>query len=268
MVNYNVIIAPMNILTATKRSKKDMLGAIRSNGMIPAVVYGVRVENTMISVPVANFEKILKIAGESSTIVLEIKDNATKDTVKKGLSATPEHKGQVETSKKIDVLIHDIQLDPIKGNPIHIDFLAIDMNKPVEVAIPIEFIGLAPAEKDGLGVLVKVLHEVEIEALPKDLPHNVTVDVSILLALGDQIHVKDIILPKGVSMKTNIDEVVALIAAIKEEPVEEAPVDLSAIEVEKKGKQDEEGATVEGEATPASSHDNPKAGGEKAEKAK
>lgn len=219
----------MNILTATKRSKTDKLAFIRNNGMIPAVVYGVRVENTMISVPNANFEKILKIAGESSTIILEIKGDESKK----------------EISKKVDVLIHDIQLDPVKGNPRHIDFLAIDMNKEVEVSIPIEFIGAAGAEKDGLGVLVKVLHEIEIEALPKDLPHNVTVDVSTLLALGDQIHVKDIIIPKGVKMITHVDEVVALIAAIKEEPVEEVPVDLSAIEVEKKGKQDEEGAEAE-----------------------
>lgn len=224
--SFNVIIAPMNTLTATKRSKKDLLGKIRSNGMIPAVVYGVRVENTMISVPAVDFEKVLKIAGESSTIMLEIKgDEATK-----------------EASKKVDVLIHDMQVDPIRGFPTHIDFLAIDMNKPVEVTIPVEFIGIAPAEKESLGVLVKVLHEIEVEALPKDLPHNVVVDVSTLVDLNDQIHIKDIALPKGVTMKTDAGEVVALISAIKEEVAEEAPVDLSAIEVEKKGKKDEEGA--------------------------
>lgn len=217
----------MNILTATKRSKADKLGFIRSNGMIPAVVYGVRVENLSISVPAAQFEKILKIAGESSTIVLEVKGDESKK----------------EAPKKVDVLIHDIQVDPIKGFPIHVDFLAIDMNKPVEVTIPVEFIGIAPAEKDGLGVLVKVIHEIEIEALPKDLPHNVTVDVTTLLALNDQIHIKDITLPKGVKMITDSEEVVALIAPIKEEVVEEALVDLSAIEVEKKGKREEETET-------------------------
>lgn len=225
IANYNVIIVHIMILTATKRSKNDNLGVIRNNGMIPAVVYGVRVENTMISVPTVNFEKILKVAGESSTIVLEIKGD---------------EKGK-ELSQKVDVLIHDMQVDPIKGFPIHVDFLAIDMNKAIEVKVPVEFIGIAPAEKEGLGVLVKVLHEVEIEALPKDLPHNVTVDVSVLVALSGQIHVKDIILSKGVTMITHSDEVVALIGAIKEEPKEEAPVDLSAIEVEKKGKQEEEG---------------------------
>ncbi|HLP86550.1 MAG TPA: 50S ribosomal protein L25 [Candidatus Paceibacterota bacterium] len=221
----------MNTLTATKRSKTDKLGDIRTNGMIPAVVYGVRVENTMISVPAIDFEKVLKIAGESSTILLDIKG----DESGKG------------ASKKVDVLIHEIQSDPIKGFPIHIDFLAIDMNKSVKVNIPIEFTGVAPAEKDGLGVLVKTLHEVEIEALPKDLPHNVVVDLSVLALLDDQIHVESITLPKGVKMITDASEVVALITPIKEEVVEEAPVDLSAIEVEKKGKKDEEGAEAPAE---------------------
>ncbi len=210
-------------LTATKRSKTEKLGAVRSNGMVPAVVYGARVENTSISVSSALFLKVLKVAGESSTIILEL--------------ASGDEKGKTQ---KIDVLIHDVQVDPIKGHPIHIDFLAIDMNKPVEIMIPLEFTGVAPADKNGLGVLVKVLHEVEIAALPKDLPHTISVDVSSLLALNDQIHIKDIALPTGVKMMTDIEEVVALIAAMKEEVVEETPVDLASIEVEKKGKKEEE----------------------------
>lgn len=230
---FNVIIAPMNTLTATKRSKADKLGDIRSNGMIPAIVYGVRVENTMLSVPAVDFEKILKVAGESSTILLEIKEDDNEKTASTDKTIEP---------RKVDVLIHDVQVDPIRGFTTHVDFLAIDMNKPVEVTIPVEFIGVAPAEKESLGVLVKVMHEIEVEALPKDLPHNVTVDLSILTALDDQIHIKDITLPKGVKMITDENEVIALIAPIKEEVVEEAPVDLSTIEVDKKGKKDEEGA--------------------------
>jgi large subunit ribosomal protein L25 len=220
---FNVIILSMNKLTATKRSKTDRLAIVRSNGMVPGVVYGARVENQMISVSSVEFEKILKVAGESSTIVLEIEGDK-----------------KTGTSQKIDVLIHDMQVDPVKGFPIHVDFLAVDMNKPIEVTIPVEFIGTAIAEKNSLGVLVKVMHEIEIEALPKDLPHNVVVDVSTLAVLDDQIHISDIKLPKGVTMKTPMDEVIALIAPIKEEKEEETVVDLSSIEVEKKGKKEEE----------------------------
>lgn len=213
----------MNTLTATKRSKTEKLSTIRNNGMVPAVVYGAQVENQPISVLSTDFVKILKIAGETSTIVLDIAPANEK-----------------EKATKIDVLIHEVQVDPVKGFPIHVDFLAVDMNKPVEVAIPLTFVGIAKAEKDGLGTLVKVLHEIEIEALPKDLPHDIEVDVTVIGTLEDLIHVKDIKLPKGVTLITDGEEVVALVAAAKEEKEEEAVVDLSAIEVEKKGKKEEE----------------------------
>jgi large subunit ribosomal protein L25 len=206
----------MNKLTATKRSKTDKLSAIRSNGMVPAVVYGARVENTLIFVPSTDFTKLLKIAGETSAIVLEI-----------------------EGSQKIDVLIHDLQVDPVKGYPIHIDFLAIDMNKPIEVTVPLVFEGVSQAEKDGLGTLVKALFEIDVKALPKDIPHEVKVDISSLVTLEDQIHVKDIVLPAGVTVLTDEDEVIALVSVVKEEEEETGPVDLSAIEVEKKGKKEE-----------------------------
>lgn len=213
----------MNTLTATKRSKTDKLATVRSNGMVPAVVYGARVENTSISVPSVEFIKVLNAAGESSTVALDLE------------------------GKKIDVLIHDVQVDPVRGFPIHVDFLAIDMNKKVKVMVALEFVGVAPAEKAGLGSLVKVLHEIEIEALPKDLPHTIPVDVTGLETLQNQVHVRDIKAPAGVSIITDTDEVVALVAAAKAEKVETeaAPVDLSAIEVEKKGKKEEEAPAAE-----------------------
>ncbi len=210
------MVMNMNKLTATMRSKTDKLVDIRKNGMVPAVVYGARVENTTISVPSVDFEKVLRVVGESNTLTLELKD------------------------KKVEVLIHEIQRDPVKSFPVHIDFLAIDVNKPIEVVVPIEFIGIAPAEKNGFGVLVKTLHEIEVEALPKDLPHNIEVDLITLENLDDQIRVEDIKAPKGVTIKTNGEEVIAIIAAIKEEVEETPAADLSSIEVEKKGKKEDE----------------------------
>src|SRR5574343_146058 len=112
------MVINMNKLTATMRSKTDKLVDIRKNGMVPAVVYGARVENTTISVPSVDFEKVLRVVGESNTLTLELKD------------------------KKVEVLIHEIQRDPVKSFPVHIDFLAIDANKPIEVVVPIEFIGI------------------------------------------------------------------------------------------------------------------------------
>jgi large subunit ribosomal protein L25 len=140
----------------------------------------------------------------------------------------------------LNTLIHDIQVNPITDEPIHADFLVIDINKAIKVNIPVEFEGVSNAVKGGLGTLVKVLHEIEIEALPKDLPHNLVVDISKLETVDDQILVSDIVLPKGVTMITPTEEVVASIALQKEEVEESAPIDLSAIEVEKKGKKEEE----------------------------
>jgi large subunit ribosomal protein L25 len=115
----------------------------------------------------------------------------------------------------------------------------------VEVAVPLEFVGESPAVKAGAN-LVKVLHELAIEADPVNLPHELTVDVSILTELGQQIHAGDLKLPAGVTLTVAPEEVVALIQEVEEEAPEEAvPADLSAIEVEGKGKE----AGEEGEAT-------------------
>lgn len=212
------------ILTANLRNKEDKLDDLRNNGILPAVVYGSKVKNTLISISSIDFIKILKIAGETSTVLLEIKGN-------EALS---------EPVKKVDVLIHEIQYDPIKGTPVHVDFLAIDINRPVEVTVPLEYIGIAPAEKNGLGILVKVLYEIVVEALPKDLPQSIKVDLSTLENLDDQIHVENIIVANSIKILTDADEVVALISPMREEKIEETVVDLSSIEVEKKGKQEDD----------------------------
>ncbi|MEI6400115.1 MAG: 50S ribosomal protein L25 [bacterium] len=202
-------------ITATKRSKADKLDQLRINGMVPAVVYGANTEVTSLAIESRILVKAWKEAGESTPVALSY------------------------DSEKKNVLFQDVQFHPVKGHIMHVDFLAVDMNKPVEVAIQLEFVGVAPAEKNNLGTLVKVLHEVEVEALPKDLPHTLEVDISTLVDLDTQITVADIKLPAGVTMITDGEEVVALVAAQKEESEESAPLDLSAIEVEKKGKKEE-----------------------------
>ena len=164
------------------------------------------------------FDKAFKEAGESSTIHLVLPDT------------------------ELDVLIHDVQLDPVKHIPMHADFLVVDMNKPIEVAVPLEFVGVAPAVKGNLGVLTKVMHEIEVRGLPKNIPHQIEVDISVLETLENQIHVKDLKMPNGVEVMAEADEVIALVSAVKEEVEETAPIDLSTIEaVDQKGKKEEEG---------------------------
>ncbi len=205
----------MTTLHATKRAADQKLDILRAAGTIPAVIYGAGItEPLSISVEREIFKKAWKSAGHSTAITLDV------------------------DGKNYDVLIHDFQIDPATDGVIHADFMALDKLKKVTVSVELEFVGVAPAVKSGLGVLEKMLYEIEVEALPKDLPHNITVDVSTMIDADSQIHVKDLTIPTGVEVKNDTDEVVAVITEFKEE-VESAPIDLASIEVAKKGKQEE-----------------------------
>ncbi len=221
---YNVV--SMITLEVEKRDSKASLSEIRKAGKIPAVFYGKKEAATSIMLPKAIFEKTLKEAGESTIVHLK----------GEGIS--------------VDALIHEVDLDPVTDKPRHADFYAIEKDKKLEVKIPLEFIGVAPAVKDLGGILVKVMHEVEIEALPKDLPHELTIDISSLTTFQSVITAGDLKLPAGVTLKAKPEEIVASVYEPKEEVVE-VPVDLSAIEVAKKGKEAKEGEGAESEAPAA-----------------
>lgn len=214
-------------IKAKKRDEAVDSMELRKKGEIPAVFYGAKNPSTSITISNIDFKKIWHKAGESSTVSVVMDDG-----------------------KKVDVLIHEVQVDPITDEPIHVDFLVIDMNKKIKVHVELAYEGVSEAVKSGLGTLVKVLHEVEIEALPKDLPHNLVVDISKLVTVQDQVYISDIKLPAGVEIVTKSHNVVCSIALPVEEKEEVAPVDLSTIEVEKKGKKEEEGAES-AETTPA-----------------
>lgn len=215
----------MVTLKASKRTKGSDLNSIRKAGEIPAVFYGAGKVSTPISIKKVDFKKVWASAGESSAVKVSTPDG------------------------EIDVLIHDVQTDPVTDEPIHVDLLAIDMTKKIRVHVPLEFTGVSAAVKNGVGTLVKVLYEIEIEALPSDLPHNIEVDISSLENIKDSFVVSSLKVPEGVAVITPGLEVVCSIAEQKEEKEEEVvPVDLSTIEVEKKGKKEEEG--VEGAPAP------------------
>lgn len=218
-------------LTVEKRDRTGTksLGALRDEGFIPGVVYGKKEKSTPIKLSLHDFSKTLKEAGESSIIQL------------KGLS------------NDLDVLIHDVDFEPVKGTPRHVDFYAIEKDKKLFVSVPLEFIGVSPAVKELGGVLVKVMHEIEIEVLPKDLPQHIDVDISVLADFEHPIHVGDLNLPDGVTATPEPGEVVALASEAKEEVFEEpVAVDMDAIEVEEKGKAEgEEPAEEKAEEKPA-----------------
>jgi large subunit ribosomal protein L25 len=208
----------MITLKAIQKTKTNE--ALRAEGFIPAVYYGAGIPSTAIAVNEIEFMKAYRETGDTGTI-------------------------SIKTDKEsVLTLVHQIQKDPVKGTPLHIDFLVIDMKKPIEVAIPIEFTGTAEAEKVGLGVIVKVLHEIEVRALPENLPHKIVVDVTPLATLESTIIAGDITLPKGVELVTDVSEVIASVTRFATEELDTpAVIDLDAIEVEKKGKKEDEELT-------------------------
>lgn len=212
----------MITLSATKRDiYGKALTASRKGGLLPVVAYGRKEESASYFVALPDFKKVYRTAGESSVITLK----------------TP--------AGDLDVLIHEVEKNPSTGEFIHVDFYVIEKGKVLQVSVPLVWEGDAPAVKLG-GIVVKVLHELEVEALPKDLPHEIVVDLSKLETLESQIMVKDLALPTGVKALAEPDEVIAALTVAKEE--EEAPaMDISQIEVEKRGKQEEEGAEAGGE---------------------
>ncbi len=207
----------MLTLNAELRDIKVSPEKLRSLGRIPAVFYGPKEKNTPVSVSTIDFIKVYKKAGESSVIILNDGKN--------------EH----------EVLIQDIDVHPVTGAPRHADFYVIEKGKKVKVNVPLIFEGVSPAVKDKGAILVKVARDLEIEATPKDLPHELKVDISSLVEFSSTITAKDIKLPSGVSLVAGLDEIIASIAEAKEEVDEVKPIDMSAIEVEKKGKVEKEG---------------------------
>ncbi len=209
--------------TALGAKKRTLTGkgvsALREAGVIPAVIYGPKQEALSIEIPLRDFSKALDDAGESTVVTLSVDGE--------------EH----------NVLIHEVDRDPVTGTPRHADFYEIVKGQKVEVNVALTFVGESSAVKAGAN-LVKTMHEVEVEADPMNLPHELEVDISVLVDIGSQIVAGDIKLPAGVTLKTGADEVVAIAAAAVEE--EELPVagpDIASIEIsEERGKKPEEEA--------------------------
>ncbi len=216
-------------LTVQKRDLNGDLEKMRKEGLMPAVFYGRKEASTPITISQVEFMKAWKQAGESTVVTLVLGDETT------------------------DTLIHQVDFHPISSMPLHADFYVFDKNKKVTLDVPLEFIGIAPGVKDFGGLLVKVMHELKIEALPSNLPHQIDVDITSLAEIGAQILVSGLTLPTGVTIVDNPEDVVVLVSAPKEdEPEESAPIDLSAIEVVKKGKED----SAEGEGDAGASEES------------
>ena len=193
---------------------------------MPAVFYGPKEKSTPIAINIDEFKKVRQKAGESTVIEL------------------------IGDGEKKEVLIQDIDIHPVTGEIRHVDFYVMEKGKKVSVNVPLEFIGIAPAVKELGGVLIKVMHEVEIKVLPKDLPRTIEVDTTTLIDFEGQIQAKNLTIPEGAELVTNPEEAVALVNEIVEEHEEEVPASIEDIEVAEKGKKETEEAPQEEKKEP------------------
>jgi large subunit ribosomal protein L25 len=205
----------MTTLNGKNRNTKESLDAMRAEGLLPAVFYGLGKESKSVTLNLKEFGIIYDQVGESQTFTLDVE------------------------GEKVDVLVHDVSRHPVSNSITHVDFLAIDTNKPIEVAVPFEFVGASEAERAG-GIITKTLYEVEVKALPANIPDSIEVDLSLLENEDSVIHLKELKIPANVELVNDPEKVVASVTIAKEEDEPESSEDAMAnIEVEKKGKDDQ-----------------------------
>jgi large subunit ribosomal protein L25 len=203
--------------------KREQLGKkvknLRRQGLIPAELYGHNIKNIHLAVSLKEFNDVYKKAGESLIINLIIEGE--------------------KNSKPIPVLIHDIQKNYLNENILHVDFYEVKMDEKIKTRVPLEFIGESEAVKNYGGILNKSMFEIEIEALPKDLPHKIEVDISKLKELNQTIYVKDLNLPKGVKVLVDFETPIISVIPPQEEIKVSEPIDVSAVKVESEEKKAE-----------------------------
>ncbi len=172
--------------------KKSMLNNYRRQGLIPAVAYGEGVDPTPIVLNRKDFLRTLRTEGVNVIFDLALE------------------------GKNYPSIIKELQKDPVKDTILHIDFMIVNINKPVTTVIPIETTGTSKGEKLG-GLLEQELYELEVEALPLDLPDKVVVDVTDL-GMHDVVFVKDLNISDKVKVLTHPDTpVVSVVAPAREE---------------------------------------------------
>ena len=191
-------------LSVVARSTNQSADSLRKSGSVPAIFYGPKEESTPITVDSRLLEKVWKDAGETTIVKL------------------------VGLGEAKDTLIHDVQVHPVTGAMLHADFYVIEKGKKVSINVPLEFVGEALAEKAG-HIVVKALHEIEIEVAPAELPHHLEVDISSLENVGDHVLASQVKLPASAELITDGDEIIVSITEFVEEKAEITPVDVSAI---------------------------------------
>src|SRR3989344_5191172 len=206
---------------ALKAEKRTVLGrkvkGLRKQGIIPAHVFGHKVKTEHVQVHASEFLKVFEKTGETGIIDLAV------------------------DSQKKPVLVKNVQVHPVTDTPLHIDFYQVNLSEKVKVNVPIEIVGESPAVHKKIGVLLTPVAEVEVEALPADLPENIEVDVAKLENVGEEIKVKDLKVNRA-KVTINADEeiVVAQIGELVTKEMEAVEAEVEAEQAEAAAEKAEE----------------------------
>lgn len=214
--------------------KREIFGNKVNNlikgGFIPAEIYGRGFENIHVTVIAKDFSKVLKEAGESSIVTLTV------------------------DGKMFPVLIHEVKKDLLGDYISHVDFYRVHMDEKIRAHVAVKFVGESAAVKEKGGILVKSIEEVEVEALPSDLPHEIEVDLSPLVEVHQSLHGSDIKIPKGVKIFIEPQMSIVTVTEPQKEEVVEAPVVTEGTE----GVPAAEGAAPSEGAAPVETAQKPK----------
>lgn len=180
---------------------------LRTEGMLPSNIYGKNIKSLAVQVSYKDFEKVYKEAGETGLIDVQLN-------------------GETKPS-----LIHNLQQDYYNHRVLHVDFYQVDLKQKVKTTVPLITIGEPKAVSEKIGLLLKPISEVEVEALPEDLPENISVNVESLETVNAQITVGELKAPKGVTILTDSGQVVAKIGElVSKEAAEQAQAEQKAAE--------------------------------------
>lgn len=207
-------------------TKRDIVGRkvkkLRASGQIPATIYGKKVESVSISVDTDAFTRVYKEAGETGLVELSVNGSMR------------------------SVLVHHVQKDPVSDAVLHVEFHQVDLKEKVHANVPLVTIGESPAVSEKRGVLLTILDEIEVEALPMELPEKIEVDVSGLAEVNAEVKVENLAVPAGVVVLTEATLTVVKIGSLVSKEAEaEAAVDAA-----KAAEAAAVTAGAEGEATP------------------
>ncbi len=207
----------MDLAVKTRETLGKGVKALRKEGLIPAELYGHGLKNTHLSVSVKDFAKVFKEAGTNTVVTLLVE------------------------KEKRPALIYDVVRDALTSEVAHVDFYQVRMDQKIRTKVPLEFVGEAPAVKEKGAILNRSMSEIEVEALPQDLPRSLTVDLSVLNDLNKSIYVRDIKVAKEVRVLVGEGTAIATATPpLAEEEKVEAPVaDVTAVKVETEEKKAE-----------------------------